>query len=185
MSALIQIDTSNLRDVLNSINSRAKVATHRALAYNLTRHANKLANALNRNAPSQWRTDDNRYKTKLSNSFYAAASGDARTVYTLEPRKLSLVSNSTDQHEIKPRYKKALWWPGLDRPIAYVSNHPGTNANDFVQRTLEEVSLTPDPQMLADMIVSAVTGDESAGSAWEYYGMQTTDFSEWGGPKYD
>lgn len=34
----------------------------------------------------------------------------------------------TKPHPIYPRVKKALWWPGLDHPIAKVENppHPGT-----------------------------------------------------------
>lgn len=46
----------------------------------------------------------------------------------------------TAQHEgvsagkinpILPVRKKALWWPGLPRPVAVVRNHPGIKANPF------------------------------------------------------
>ena len=33
----------------------------------------------------------------------------------------------TPPHVILPRVKRALWWPGLDHPVARV-NHPGTKA---------------------------------------------------------
>ena len=37
------------------------------------------------------------------------------------------VEFGTDPHEIRPRTKRALWWPGADHPVAKV-NHPGTVA---------------------------------------------------------
>lgn len=185
MSVVIQVDTSNLKDILRKMRSRAKSETHRALSYNLTRHSNILAKKLNDAAPSQWRSDDARYKSKLNESFFAVNSGnDTRSVMTTEPKKLGLVSVDTRQHEIRPRFKKALWWPGLERPIAYVANHPGTTANNFVEETLDKIGLTPDPQMVADMIATELLND-NPGSAWNYYGQQTSDFSEWGGPTYD
>ncbi len=32
---------------------------------------------------------------------------------------------------IRPRLKKALWWPGLPHPISVVQNHPGIRPNDY------------------------------------------------------
>lgn len=34
---------------------------------------------------------------------------------------------------IVPRIKKALWWPGLSRPVPRVNNHPGNPAQPFMR----------------------------------------------------
>lgn len=44
----------------------------------------------------------------------------------------------TRPHPIFPRVKRALWWPGLDRPVAYV-NHPGTKPNPYHLRALNRL----------------------------------------------
>lgn len=35
--------------------------------------------------------------------------------------------------DIIPKVKKALWWPGLGRPIARVKHHPGNKAQPFMR----------------------------------------------------
>lgn len=37
---------------------------------------------------------------------------------------------------ILPRLKKALWWPGLQNPIARVRKHPGNEAQPFMRPSL-------------------------------------------------
>lgn len=34
---------------------------------------------------------------------------------------------------IRPKYKQALWWPGLKTPIAIVTKHPGNEAQPFMR----------------------------------------------------
>jgi len=45
------------------------------------------------------------------------------------------VRMGTRPHLIFPRYARALWWPGLDHPVAYV-HHPGTKKDDYAERGL-------------------------------------------------
>ena len=42
------------------------------------------------------------------------------------------VEYGTAPHVIKPRHKKALFWPGARHPVAQV-NHPGTRAQPFMR----------------------------------------------------
>jgi hypothetical protein len=37
---------------------------------------------------------------------------------------------------IRPRLKKALWWSGLQHPIAIVTNHPGHRPQPFMRPAL-------------------------------------------------
>jgi hypothetical protein len=48
------------------------------------------------------------------------------------------VIEGTAAHDIFPRDRKALFWPGADHPVAFV-HHPGTKPNDFVGRAMDEV----------------------------------------------
>ncbi|MFJ9754969.1 HK97 gp10 family phage protein [Streptomyces sp. NPDC101149] len=46
------------------------------------------------------------------------------------------VEYGTAPHVIKPRYKKALYWPGAAHPVASV-NHPGTAPRPFLRPAIE------------------------------------------------
>ena len=58
------------------------------------------------------------------------------------------ILKGTEPHEIRPKGQgtfhagqqltkgAALWWPGLDHPVAKV-NHPGTKANPFFDRGIQ------------------------------------------------
>lgn len=46
------------------------------------------------------------------------------------------VEYGTGPHVIRPRNKKALWWPGAEHPVREVY-HPGTSPNPFFQRGIE------------------------------------------------
>lgn len=45
------------------------------------------------------------------------------------------VEYGTAPHVIRPRNKRALYWPGADHPVAFV-NHPGTPAFPFLRPAL-------------------------------------------------
>lgn len=62
------------------------------------------------------------------------------------------VIDGTAPHEIRPRNKKALFWPGAEHPVGLV-HHPGTRANDFVARAL--VPLLPEIQAAMDAAIAA------------------------------
>jgi HK97 gp10 family phage protein len=46
------------------------------------------------------------------------------------------VEYGTAPHVIKPKYKRALYWPGAAHPVAQV-NHPGTRAQPFLRPAIE------------------------------------------------
>jgi HK97 gp10 family phage protein len=46
------------------------------------------------------------------------------------------VEYGTAPHVIKPKYKRALYWPGAAHPVAQV-NHPGTKAQPFMRPAIE------------------------------------------------
>lgn len=172
---IVKIDTEELERLLFRLGSKAKLATHRAIESGLTKHANMLVKELNRRAPSQRRTDDERYARKLNQSFYFNRADSERTIMTSEPRKLGIVSQDTRPHYIFPRFKQALWWPGLAHPVSWVGPphtriHPGTKANTFVQDVFRDRGSDIDVDMIANMIVNDVTGNESAGSVWNSLG---------------
>jgi hypothetical protein len=47
------------------------------------------------------------------------------------------VEFGTKPHQIFPKDKKALYWPGAAHPVRMV-NHPGTKPNDFMGRIVQE-----------------------------------------------
>jgi len=61
------------------------------------------------------------------------------------------VRRGTRAHIIRPREKKALWWPGLPHPVAIV-HHPGTRPNDYMARALERFSLPSIGRRIIDRI---------------------------------
>jgi HK97 gp10 family phage protein len=46
------------------------------------------------------------------------------------------VEYGTAPHVIKPKHKKALYWPGARHPVAQV-NHPGTRPQPFMRPAIE------------------------------------------------
>ncbi len=48
------------------------------------------------------------------------------------------VHEGTNPYTIRPKAKKALWWPGARHPVRSV-RHPGIKANRFVERTFGQI----------------------------------------------
>jgi len=48
------------------------------------------------------------------------------------------VIEGTRPHDIYPREKQALFWPGAEHPVPFV-HHPGTRADDFPERAMREL----------------------------------------------
>lgn len=79
---------------------------------------------------------------KLANSFtfeVSKMSGGARvTVRTEQPTKLTYVTKGTGVYAgrgpIRPKTKKALWWPGAPYPVRSVK---GQRANNFVKPVIQ------------------------------------------------
>lgn len=75
---------------------------------------------------------------KLADSFKSKASDTRVKVLTVQPTKLRYVTQGTGVYagrgRIRPRFKKALWWPGAPYPMRSVK---GQRANDFVKPVLK------------------------------------------------
>jgi len=48
------------------------------------------------------------------------------------------VHEGTGPYEIRPKTKKALYWPGAKHPVRLVK-HPGIKANPYVERTFKRI----------------------------------------------
>lgn len=79
---------------------------------------------------------------RLRSSIVSRSEGSGRSVGYVVGTNVNYaaaVEYGTAPHVIKPRYKKALYWPGAAHPVAQV-NHPGTAAKPFLRPAIE---LTP------------------------------------------
>lgn len=71
------------------------------------------------------------------------------TVITIDAPHWHFVEYGTRPHIIRPRVKRALWWPGADHPVKRVY-HPGTRAQPFIrpaatrQRRLRGINVATD-----------------------------------------
>lgn len=54
------------------------------------------------------------------------------TTITIEAEHWHFVEYGTRPHIIRPRSKRALWWPSADHPVKQVY-HPGTKAQPFIR----------------------------------------------------
>ncbi|MGI3198439.1 HK97-gp10 family putative phage morphogenesis protein [Streptomyces sp. GLT-R25] len=76
---------------------------------------------------------------RLRSSIVSRAEGHGRQVgYVIgtNVNYASAVEYGTAPHVIKPKYKKALFWPGANHPVAKV-NLPGTRPQPFMRPALE------------------------------------------------
>ncbi|MCX4994261.1 HK97-gp10 family putative phage morphogenesis protein [Streptomyces longwoodensis] len=79
---------------------------------------------------------------RLRSSIVSRAEGGGRSLGYVVGTNVSYaaaVEYGTAPHVIKPKYKRALYWPGAAHPVAQV-NHPGTKAQPFLRPAIE---LTP------------------------------------------
>jgi hypothetical protein len=157
VAGIITIDSSDLLRVANNIERSAK-EVHRLLEWRLSMAARERVNLLKEEAPSQTRTDP-RHPIKVRDSFSYIKGSGTRTIVTSTPYKVSIISTGTRAHVIRPLFKKALWWPGLEHPVRMV-NHPGTQANDFIERAFRRYDTiggdVKHAQVIADMTVIGI-----------------------------
>jgi HK97 gp10 family phage protein len=76
---------------------------------------------------------------RLRSSIVSRAEGSGRRVGYVVGTNVNYaaaVEYGTAPHVIKPRFKKALFWPGARHPVAFV-NHPGTKAQPFMRPAIE------------------------------------------------
>ena len=77
---------------------------------------------------------------KLSENIQAVAVGlEGRVGPNLEITPYAwFVHQGTNPYIIRPKKKKALWWPGARHPVKMV-RHPGIRANPFVERAFGQI----------------------------------------------
>lgn len=76
---------------------------------------------------------------RLRSSVVSRAEGSGRSfgyVVGTNVNYAAAVEFRTAPHVIKPKYKRALYWPGARHPVAQV-NHPGTRAQPFLRPAIE------------------------------------------------
>lgn len=76
---------------------------------------------------------------RLRSSIVSRAEGRGRSVGYVVGTNVNYaaaVEYGTAPHVIKPKHKKALFWPGARHPVAQV-NHPGTRAQPFMRPAIE------------------------------------------------
>ncbi|MFJ4649475.1 HK97-gp10 family putative phage morphogenesis protein [Streptomyces bobili] len=76
---------------------------------------------------------------RLRSSIVSRAEGGGRSVgYVIgsNVNYAAAVEYGTAPHVIKPKYKRALYWPGAAHPVAQV-NHPGTRPQPFLRPAIE------------------------------------------------
>ncbi|MFD4572097.1 HK97 gp10 family phage protein [Streptomyces sp. NPDC058417] len=79
---------------------------------------------------------------RLRSSIVSRAEGGGRNIGYVVGSNVNYaaaVEYGTAPHVIKPKDKKALYWPGAAHPVAKV-NHPGSRAQPFLRPAIE---LTP------------------------------------------
>lgn len=64
------------------------------------------------------------------------------------------VEFGTAPHIIRPRNKRALYWPGAEHPVAFV-NHPGTKGKPYLRPALEKMRIVA-PRHLGDAVRKAL-----------------------------
>lgn len=69
------------------------------------------------------------------------------------------IEQGTPPHIIEPKNKKALFWKGAAHPVRRV-NHPGTRADPFFERAIEESqpAIQANFQTVADVITTQMEG---------------------------
>jgi len=87
---------------------------------------------------------------KLRDSLRVDWRGKDRFVITEGVSYGKFVRLGTRPHPIFPKTKRALWWPGLERPIAYVKKHPGTRPNPYHLRALARLG---GPDTIAEAVL--------------------------------
>ena len=64
------------------------------------------------------------------------------------------VHEGTNPYTIRPKAKKALWWPGALHPVKSV-RHPGIKANPFVERTFKQIK-KPIEQVMNNVVSNII-----------------------------
>jgi len=141
MSIVVTIDAGDLERVGKRF-LHASRAIPEMLERGLDVVAERRKQEISDAAPRQTRPDA-RYQEQLYRSFDIVREAGMRSIVTRQPEKLYYVTHGTNPHVIKPRNKKALFWPGIrgGRPVAMV-HHPGYRGNDFINRATSAAGAT-------------------------------------------
>lgn len=93
--------------------------------------------------------------TELANA--ARVFGEAKTSITSDAPYLGFVVGGTRPHDIYPRDKQALYWPGANHPVTHV-HHPGTRPNDFLQKAVDDSKDAVEAFVVGQLEMVAVGG---------------------------
>ena len=142
-SVVFSINTRQLDEIAENMKA-AKIAMNFHLEARLTHAANIYADELAKAAPSG-KGNDPRHPVKLKESFRVVKlpGAHSRQVITLAPRKFSWTNYGTrpptlGSGYIFPRKKGALYWEGLQHPVLFVSEHPGTKGTHWADAIISK-----------------------------------------------
>jgi hypothetical protein len=156
--AWLTIDASQVTKALKVIEQSAEV-TPQILAATLDAATRQRIALLRANTPYQERVDP-RYPVHMRDSYHYRGIGDTRQIY-IEPLgsafKFMYITEGTSAHTILPNAKKALYWPGLERPVAY-ARHPGTRPNPFHERSEQQYSNSGIDDMISTTTANGIVG---------------------------
>ena len=131
MSFGITITVKNADKVISGFARGIKTAT---IAKSLSVYARAMGKAIQANAPVK--------SGKLKASIKVVQIGplEWQVQEGVWYGQLQRMGTTKKNYPIYPRDKKALYWPGLPHPIAYVKSHPGFKANDYTNVTVQGVT---------------------------------------------
>ena len=78
--------------------------------------------------------------------------------------QLQRTGTTKKNYPIYPREKKALYWPGLDHPIAYVKSHPGFKANNYADVAIQGATAKAAMSVLQHTVGIDIANDLLGGS---------------------
>jgi hypothetical protein len=149
---VITVDASSL-NIIGQRMGQVALLTPRMLDIAVHQDALARRDAIKNAAPERAGADHSRdtritNRGKLKNSFDVVKVniGEYQVITTRE-EKYNWVTLGTPPHAIYPKTKKALWWPGLPHPIAYVDGkppppHPGNRPNPFATDAMSKYNMT-------------------------------------------
>lgn len=151
MPALLEvgIDVSQLRGVSGQF---------RRAALHIKSLASKLLDDAAQILLEETRRQAPRDTGRLRDSLRLQSAGRLTRTVASDVPYAHYVIRGTRPHLIRPRRRKALWWPDAPHPLAKVL-HPGTRPNPFPERGVDEAMPRIESRLrgFADAVVAEVT----------------------------
>ncbi len=102
------------------------------------------------------------WKTGRLTQSFIASYGDLMAMWRPTAKYAVFVHEGTAAHAIYPKNKQALYWPGAKHPVKKV-NHPGSRANPFMPRILQNSQSDIDALMKKGL--DQLTGSIASGNS--------------------